>query len=593
MRVAHLATVDLSLRYLVLPQLRAVVDLGGEAVGISADGPYVKEIESLGIRHIVLPGATRSVDPRADLEAMISLWRILRRERPDVIHTHTPKPGLYGRIIGRLAGVPAVLNTVHGLYATPDDRPAKRTIVYALEALAARFSDAELIQSAEDYELLIERRITRPDRTVLLGNGVDLERFAPVPIEERLSVRHALGIADDRIVVGMVGRLVAEKGYNELFEAARDLGDRCTVVVIGPHEPDKDDGLDPAVVARAEQEGVRFLGMRSDVDALYRAMDIFVLPSHREGFPRAAMEAAATGIPVVATDIRGCREVVDPGVNGLLVAVRDAAALAAGINRLSEDAEMRAAMGVAGRAKAERDFDERKVVHTVVAAQVRALREKGRFERFDGPSPVGIRRAEPRDARLLARMHADGIDTGFLARLGVGFLEQLYRQMLASADSVVLVAEDGYAPVGFVAGTANVDALYREFARDRGFRAALSASFRLARPSTIRRAWETWRYDGDHLDTSAELLSMAVAEPFRGLGIGKTLGVSFLEEMEARGAERVKVVVGEDNRGALAAYRSMGFAEKGMIEVHAGERSVAMLWSRAPVASAVSRPQDS
>jgi ribosomal protein S18 acetylase RimI-like enzyme len=254
---------------------------------------------------------------------------------------------------------------------------------------------------------------------------------------------------------------------------------------------------------------------------------------------------------------------------------------------------MRAAMGVAGRAKAERDFDERKIVQTVVAAQVRALREKGRFERFERRSHVGIRRAEPRDARLLARMHAEGIDTGFLPRLGVGFLEQLYRQMLASAESVVFVAEDDYAPVGFVAGTTNVDALYREFARDRGFRAALSASFRLARPSTIRRAWETWRYDGDHLDTSAELLSMAVADPFRGLGIGKALGTSFLEAMAARDVDRVKVVVGEGNRGALAAYRSMGFAEKGMIEVHAGERSVAMLWPRSVAEPAVSRLQDS
>ena len=185
MRVAHLTTVDLSLRYLVLPQLRAIVDLDGEAIGISADGPYVASIEALGIRHIDLPGATRSVDPKADLNAMVSLWRILREERPDVIHTHTPKPGIYGRIIGRLAGVPAVLNTVHGLYATPDDPPVKRAIVYALEAVAARFSDTELIQSAEDFTLLTDRRITRPERTVLLGNGVDLERFAPVPPAER------------------------------------------------------------------------------------------------------------------------------------------------------------------------------------------------------------------------------------------------------------------------------------------------------------------------------------------------------------------------------------------------------------------------
>lgn len=581
MRVAHLTTVDLSLRYLVLPQLRAIVDLDGEAIGISADGPYVASIEALGIRHIDLPGATRSVDPKADLNAMVSLWRILREERPDVIHTHTPKPGIYGRIIGRLAGVPAVLNTVHGLYATPDDPPVKRAIVYALEAVAARFSDTELIQSAEDFTLLTDRRITRPERTVLLGNGVDLERFAPVPPAERKAVRRALDITDDRVVVGMVGRLVAEKGYNELFEAAEQLDDRCLVVVIGPHEPEKGDALDSAAVARAEQNGVRFLGMRSDVDALYGAMDIFVLPSYREGFPRAAMEAAASGIPIVATDIRGCREVVAHGENGLLVPVRDGDALAAAITRLSDDADLRTSMGEAGRAKAEREFDERTIVHTVVAAQVRALREKGRFERFDDRNTFPIRPAEPRDAPVLARLHADGIDTGFLPRLGVGFLEHLYRQMLDSPESVVLVAEDDYAPVGFVAGTTNVDALYRAFVRRRGIRAATAASFRLARPSTIRRAWETYRYDGDHLDTPAELLSMAVADPFRGRGLGKALGIAFLDALTARGVDRVKVVVGADNEGALAAYRSMGFIAAGTIEVHAGEPSVAMVWDQA------------
>ena len=180
MRVAHLTTVDLSLRYLVLPQLTGVVDLGGEAIGISADGPYVSELERLGVRHIILPGATRSVDPVADMKAMVSLWRILRRERPDVIHTHTPKPGIYGRVIGRLAGVPAVLNTIHGLYATTEDGIAKRGIVYGLEAIAARFSDVELVQSAEDFELVTKRHITRPERTVLLGNGVDLTRFDPL-----------------------------------------------------------------------------------------------------------------------------------------------------------------------------------------------------------------------------------------------------------------------------------------------------------------------------------------------------------------------------------------------------------------------------
>ena len=126
----------------------------------------------------------------------------------------------------------------------------------------------------------------------------------------------------------MVGRLVAEKGLLELFEAARALDDRYVVVVIGPDDPDKPDALDRATVAAAEADGVRFLGMRDDVDRLYGAMDLFVLPSWREGFPRAAMEAAASGLPVVATDVRGCRQVVDHDVTGLLVPVRDGAALA-------------------------------------------------------------------------------------------------------------------------------------------------------------------------------------------------------------------------------------------------------------------------
>ena len=122
---------------------------------------------------------------------------------------------------------------------------------------------------------------------------------------------------------------------------------------------------------------MRFLGMRTDVDALYPALDLFVLPSHREGFPRAAMEAAASGLPVIATDIRGCRQVVEPGVNGLLVPVKDPAALAAAIRRLGEDPETRTAMSTAARQRAEQHFDENQVVEKVMAAYREVARRKG------------------------------------------------------------------------------------------------------------------------------------------------------------------------------------------------------------------------
>jgi glycosyltransferase involved in cell wall biosynthesis len=304
---------------------------------------------------------------------------VLRRERVDVLHTHNPKPGLYGRVVGRLRRVPVVVNTVHGLYATEDDPWPKRAIVYALEAIASRCSDAELVQNPEDLALMRRLHITR--HAALLGNGVDLARFDEqrFTLEQRRSLRATFGADDDTIVIGTVGRLVAEKGYPELFEAFHRLPDRARyrLVVAGGADPDKPDALDPAVVARAEADGVLLLGQRDDVDALYAAMDVFVLASHREGFPRAAMEAAATSRPVIATDVRGCRQVVDDGRNGLLVPVEDPTALARAIAALGVDAPRRAAMGAASRTVARERFDERRVVDLVLATYADVAARKG------------------------------------------------------------------------------------------------------------------------------------------------------------------------------------------------------------------------
>jgi glycosyltransferase involved in cell wall biosynthesis len=368
-RVAHLTTVDSSLRYLLRPQLRAVRDLGGDSVGISAPGPYADQLAAEGIRHVPLGASTRGMNLLADLRAAVELWRILRRERPDVLHTHNPKPGVYGRIVGRLAAVPVVVNTNHGLWATENDRFLRRFVVLALEAIAARFSHAELIQNVEDLELLTRLRINVPSRTQLLGNGIDLDRFAPgrVGPKERAAMRDELGAGPGAIVVGMVGRMVAEKGYPELFQAAARLDDRYVVVAIGPDDPEKADGITREQRKAAEKNGVVFLGQRDDVDRLYAAMDLFVLPSHREGFPRAAMEAAATGLPIVATDVRGCRQVVADGETGLLVPVRDPAALASAIAALADDPERRARMGAAAARRARDEFDERRVVDIVLS----------------------------------------------------------------------------------------------------------------------------------------------------------------------------------------------------------------------------------
>ena len=312
------------------------------------------------------------------MRAARQLWQVLRRERPTVLHTHNPKPGLYGRVLGRLAGVPIVVNTVHGLYATPDDPLPKRLVVYLAEAFASRWSDAELVQNAEDVAVMQRWRLAPRRRITHLGNGVDVERFRPAALgpDERRRLRAEWGADDDTLVVGTVGRLVAEKGYRELFAVAGRLPSNVRVVVVGGADPDKPDALDAELLRRADDAGVVRLGHRNDVRDLLGGLDVFVLASHREGQPRAAMEAAASGLPVVATDIRGCRQVVDHQVTGLLVPVGDVAALETAIAELVDAPEVRASMGAAGRRKAEREFDEQDVVRRVLACYAEVAERK-------------------------------------------------------------------------------------------------------------------------------------------------------------------------------------------------------------------------
>jgi glycosyltransferase involved in cell wall biosynthesis len=376
-RVVHVTTADISLALLLGPQLRAFAAAGMDVVGASAPGPYVENLTAMGIAHEPLRHATRSVNVGQDVQALGELVRLFRRLKPDIVHTHNPKPGLYGRVAARLAGVPVVVNTIHGLYATEDDGWLRRGVVYGLERGVSVCSQAELVQNEEDVEVL--RRLRIPERKlVLLGNGIDMARFGlPSGATDVARARTSLGVAPGQVAVGIVGRLVWQKGFRDLFAAAgrlRRTHPEVVIVVVGPSDPEKADALGRDDIAAAEAIGnVTFLGGRDDVDQLYHGFDIFVLPSYREGFPRSAMEAAASGVPVVATDIRGCRQVVDHGVTGLLVPGHDPRALAAAIGELADDGAMRAAMGRAARAKAESEFDDRRVVDITLAVYERLL----------------------------------------------------------------------------------------------------------------------------------------------------------------------------------------------------------------------------
>jgi len=371
-KIAQLTNVDFSLTHFLLPLMRSLRDRGHEVVGICADGPKLAPVRAEGFRVEPVPFA-RSLNPIASMPAFLALIRLFQRERFDLLHVHTPLAGLVGRVAGRIAGIPRIVYTAHGFYFHEAMAPAKRRLHVALERFGRRFTDVLFTQSAEDAETAIAERIAPGGRVLAIGNGVDPTVFRPGTATERAAARVALGVPDDAVVALMIGRMVAEKGYPELFEAlARVPG--LTLACVGTrlesdHEGDIAGALaraqaDPAVAAR-----IRLLGYRTDVAALLRGADLFVLPSHREGMPRSIIEAMMTGLPVVATRIRGAREQVVDGETGFLVPVREPKALAEALSRLAADPALRARLGAAGRARALDLYDEAKVI----ARQIEAL----------------------------------------------------------------------------------------------------------------------------------------------------------------------------------------------------------------------------
>jgi glycosyltransferase involved in cell wall biosynthesis len=390
-KLMHVTTVDLSLDGLLRYQLLRFIQEGFDVVGVSSPGPYVEGLRAAGVPHIAVSSLTRSWTPDDDLRATAQLVRVFKRERPAVVHTHNPKSGVLGRVAARVARVPVIVNTVHGLYANPALPPGKRWMIDRAEAWAMRLSHHEFFQSHEDLQRALRERMVPSDRASWLGNGVDLRRFDPTAVAapEVQALRARWNVPDGARVVGTVARLVREKGYAELFRAAeavrRERGD-VVFVCVGQSEPSKADGLSPGEIERARADGVVFHGegAREEMPAIYASFDAFVLASHREGMPRSLIEACAMRRPVVATDIRGCREVVDPGVTGELVPVNDDRSIARAVLHVLENGGS-GAMGKAGRERALEMFDEDAVVERTLQIYRRLLRQHG--IRWDGERP--------------------------------------------------------------------------------------------------------------------------------------------------------------------------------------------------------------
>ena len=343
LRGCRVVTTSMTARLLLAEQLRALDDVSWSVVSGDAfgDAPADLTVEVVPIRREFAP---------SDLLAFIRLWRYFRRRRFDFVQTHTPKASFLGLCAARLAGITAIY-TVHGALYFRDNTKIANVLGWLFEGWCCTWADVVLVQSREDLAVLPRARVCPAAKLRYIGNGVVLDRFTETVAPARSS---ALPI------VVMVSRLVREKGCVDFLDVARALRGRADFVHVGPVEADQRDALSADQIAAAGAY-VSFVGAVDDVRPYLAAADVVVLPSYREGIPRVAMEAAAAGRPVVAYDVRGVREVIDPAT-GLLAPRGDVGALTAVVAGLLDDAERRVRLGAACCDRVLADFSESAVI---------------------------------------------------------------------------------------------------------------------------------------------------------------------------------------------------------------------------------------
>lgn len=373
LKMLQLCAVGFTVEKLLLP----LIDGMSEYYDVTISMTYDSTTDRLRAKgyHIENVNIDRKISPVRNIKTVIDLYRLMKREQYDVVHVHTPVAGILGRLAAKLAGVKVIIYTAHGFYFHDNMSSLKKNLFVLVEKLGGRLSDYIFTQSYEDYQTAIDKKIISKDKILAIGNGVDITRFSMENIDAAKvkNLKDTLGIADDETVVGIVGRVVKEKGYLEWVQAACKVLDKCSKVkfiAIGDTLESDRDGIKPELdqfIRQNEMENnVLFLGSRSDIPELLAIMDIFTLPSYREGMPRSIIEAMSMGKPVIATNIRGCREEVVEEQTGFLIPVGDADSLAEKIMDLIINPEKQTAFGINARKRAEAFFDEKMVIKAQV-----------------------------------------------------------------------------------------------------------------------------------------------------------------------------------------------------------------------------------
>jgi glycosyltransferase involved in cell wall biosynthesis len=343
-KLIRITTIPLSLEKLLENQLHfmkqhyAVTAISSDKTDLERVG----QLQEVPVFHVEM---TRKITPWQDLKAVWELYKYFKREQPFIVHTHTPKAGTVGMIAAKLAGVPHRLHTVAGL-PLMEATGNRRALLNLVEKITYACANKVYPNSNGLKNIIIEQHFCSPVKLNVIGNGssngINTSYFSPeqFSVAEKQILKASLGITPEDFVFIFVGRLVGDKGINELIQAFRKLSaetNRVKLLLVGPLESDLDPLFPETLYEIASNEHIRSLGFQKDVRPSLSISNVLVFPSYREGFPNVVMQAGAMGLPSIVTNINGCNEIIIEGQNGTIIPVKDSNAIYEAMNKMVLD----------------------------------------------------------------------------------------------------------------------------------------------------------------------------------------------------------------------------------------------------------------
>ncbi|WKK80796.2 glycosyltransferase family 4 protein [Marivirga arenosa] len=365
-KILRITTVPISLNILLTGQLKYMREQGYEVITASADGPEVQEVcDREGVKHYKI-NFTRILSPLQDLRALIQLIRLIRDEKPDIVHTHTPKAGLLGMLAARICSVKCRMHTVAGM-PLMEASGLTRRILRVTEKVTYFCAQKVYPNSYRLKEYMETAFPSYQSKFKIIGegssNGINTDYFSTHEVSEGLikKVQNDYKIPLNSTVFVFVGRLVEDKGIHDLVKAFKNIEANSYLILVGAFE-DEREAVNPEIKSEIENNcRIIHVGFQKDIRPFLAASDIFVFPSYREGFPNVVLQAASMGLPSIVSDINGSNEIITHGENGLIVPVKSANELESAMVELLTDLSKRKALAAKARHSIMNKYDQQKV----------------------------------------------------------------------------------------------------------------------------------------------------------------------------------------------------------------------------------------